>query len=231
MIDSVKIFPEKNLYAILAKNTDTLHIELRDYLVMNEFLVLDIIESNLGKRPVFFHGEFSLIPSVNLKRSGLAHQLVTASESKIEVEEYMRSKYKPPFQNQQSSFSDNNGNIDKHFTLYAELILQKAAAGEKRATDSLIDVSFAPFGTYIPLIRNVDSLASVLYRAGRTDLADKLCKKVANFSLKYITEHPFGQYYPKQVVIARLEELKAILTRYGRDQVMIHEAIQRISRQ
>jgi hypothetical protein len=180
MIDSVKIFPEKNLYVLLAKHTDTLHIELRDYLVMNEFLVLDIIESNLGKRPVFFHGDFSLIPSVNLRRTGIAHQLVAATDNQSTIEEYMRSNYKPPFQNQQTSFSDNNGNIDKHFNLYTELILK---SGDKRATDSLI------------------------------------------------TEHPFGQYYPKEVVIARLEELKAILTRYGRDQMMIHEAIHRISLQ
>lgn len=242
--DSLRIHDARELFMPLGKSPDatkpdTLHIPLRNFLPMNEYIMYDIVLSNFQNRPIYFSDYYQEFPVQNLEISGIVLQLTRHSTSYQGIhpaiaamqELYIKTKYKPPF-NKDSYHSGTSGYVvSKQVDLFIPLIKLKIRSGDKEAAADLIKQCLAPFGDNPPYMERIDSLAPLLFENGFEIIGDKLVANYVEWMLKFRSQKLYSYFFDEKILMARLDQLGEMLKKYNRSPASVTKGISALTPQ
>ncbi len=106
-------------------------IELSDYILLNDFMILDIINSNIHSRPIYFTSSESSFPSKYLQHEGSLYRVLPLNEkfketnlkiSISKIEEYLLKNPKPVLAVYYDPFEYYENTSGQHSALFAKLI-------------------------------------------------------------------------------------------------------------
>lgn len=115
-----KICPQSNL-------TTTMDFQLQDYLTLSDFMILDILKTNLYTRPVCTTWQIELFQSKYLQQQGSVYRVLPIDESdpdaktRIEInktKDFLLKNYKPVIGRYGNQ---NNENMDRLYGLHSRL--------------------------------------------------------------------------------------------------------------
>jgi len=172
--------------------TKPITVELKQYLLLNEFLMLDIIESNMAKRPVYFTTATDTYFDNYLSPSGIVFRLNPSKNPLIDfapgeiqaLEKFVAEKYIPVTSNYKSipnfiSFDGDNTLFSLYSTITRYYIFKKDKANIKKWSD-LLAAKISGFSTeQTPSLR---FLVSLFLEAGSNILAKKLMEADARWT-------------------------------------------------
>lgn len=213
--DSVKIIDLKKL------SLDTLQIELGNYLLINDFIIFDIIVTNLSNRPIYINDETGTYFAGGLSKRGITWQLLAPAKT----DNYINESYTAPFTNYKLFSSEYDYNVNVHTLLYMTQAQQKLNAGDKAAAAKLIKDCFAPFGNKTPYVSNIVSILPLVYETGNDALGDQLAETYISTVVKNYEGKLQAQFYSKDFPIKLLEQLQPVLAKYKRNQSSVNAAI------
>ncbi len=229
-------YSSKNIYMITPDlKAKTLNIKLKDYIFLNDLIMLDIIESNLFIRPVYFTAAFETYFDEYLTRSGIVYKLNPSKDISIgqslqeitELEDFVNQKYVPVLSNEIDIISPDGDN--SFFYLYYQIldyylekkdipVLKKWLGKLEANCPEIISVQ----------INSAKSLAYYYIEAGDTKKGIKIINQFAQWLYdNYTLPNSLNGYYSRESYINELLRTKEYLASKNLNSTLIDSLLKK----
>lgn len=212
------------------------NIELSDYLLLNDLMVLDIVNSNIHSRPIFFTVQESIFPAKYLMQQGLLYQLLPYNEglkgekvkaSVLKIENYLSKNPKPILAVYYEPFTYYENVSSRYAALFANLIDYYFTKKDLKKADEWASKYVAHFDPFN--IRYTVFELSVAESLLRTSYRTKGITMIENIAtnLVYAVKGPdmFSMFGGKEVYRNWLEYLNDTLRRHSLSSEVVDKLI------
>lgn len=217
-IDSLKKICNQNNF------TSAVDIELGDYLLLSDFMILDILNTNIYSRPICFTAQLNLISKNYMQQEGSLYRFLPLMDDpiakiKIEVsniEKYLKSNYSPPI----VSYGNKNSHHEDvlrglHSKLFSDLINNYIALSDSVAAKEWAKkyLTYTETKKTQPSLYNLQ-MAETLLMTGHKTEATVLIEKIAKNLLDTYKKYSAIEYYSsREELLQSLDYLKDLLFR------------------
>jgi hypothetical protein len=238
-IDLLKLKKICNQNNLLPK----ISIELTDYILLNDFMILDILNSNLDSRPICFTSTESFLPKGFMQREGLIYRFLPLNEklkdvnAKTEIsktEAYLLKNNKPilaAYYDREKYYED--ALFGKHSDLFATIITyynENNKPDKSNEWASRYLASFDPISIRYSLSDIV--MAEALLKTSFQKQAVSLLENIAtNLVAGYKNHDLFPLIYKKDTCKQYLEFIKSILSAKNQSSDVLEKLIEEFNKE
>lgn len=228
-------YPSKNIFIPTSElENKILTIQLKDYVYLNDLLMLDIIESNLFKRPVYFTASYDTYFDSYLTPVGIVYKInlskeAHTSQSRQEIkdlENFIDQKYIPVLSNGKDIIS-LDGDISFFYSYYQifNYYLEKKDIPVLKKWLRKLETSCPEINS--AQINVAKNLAYYYIEAGEAKKGITIIDQFAQWLYdNYTLPNSLNGYYSKETYIDELSKTKDYLTSKSLNSVLIDLLLQ-----
>jgi hypothetical protein len=216
--------------------------QLTDYILLSDFILLDILYTNLYTRPIYVTAQASIFPGEYLQHEGSVYRVLPLSEhppeakTRIEVakiESYLLKNYKPVVMKYGSQLQQSDDALHGlQANLFADLIngytvLKNTAKANEWAAKYISHPDLKKFPVSLGDYKIAEALLSTGYNDEAKVLVERIAGKLMESYKRFSALDYY--YYSKEDAISWLEYLKSLLHSKNIDSRTIEELISKIN--
>ena len=219
---SYRSYPAKKVF--IAVNGDTMYFETGSYMAMNDFMVLDIIHSNIARRPILFFHDSPAFFSTYLVPEGLVFRLqpdkktpkgTNTTQTITSLDHFLAHSYQAPFRDLQTNSPEYGAYVNAHVSAYYTVARYYMDLQQTDKAITVLQQCFSPFGKKMPYVYNAAGMLDILYRTRLAPLGDQIALAYAKvIETRYTTQDGRYDYvpYPERVI----EKIEVVMRKYQR---------------
>jgi len=215
-------------------------IDVKDYMFLNDFLILDIVAYNLTKRPIYFTSSYNTYFDNYLTQSGIVYKLNIEKDTKAEVDvkeiqglqKFIAEKYVPVLSNYKDpqtfiSFDGDNSCLNIYSEIIQYYLNKKDDLAVKKWTGLLIS-KIPDFS--IDNIITFRFLEPLLIKLGKNALAKKIIELDAQYAFDSY-QHPSSLkgFCSKQTCLELINKLQSLLQSINESSSLVAAIFQKLS--
>lgn len=230
--DSVKSYNATHLYAI---HQDSFQIQPGRYILLNELMLFDIINENLGRRNIYFSETVPGYLSGYMQQEGVL-KLLAIRPLKLPADvivqkqhEFATTKYISPFTGYTEYLPEYRQYAEAYIDMW--LPITNFALADKKVLAKLVKECLQPFGDKLPFVNSTEQFLPLLYESGNETAGDRLAETFVKNLLRHYELKITADFYDVDRMIGRLNGVKTVLEKYKRNTAQVTAAGRKLSGQ
>jgi hypothetical protein len=220
-------------------NNKPMTIELKGYLLLNDFMILDIIDNNLLKRPIYFTTAYTSYFDNYLTRSGIVYKLNPFKNAALDpdpkeikgLEKFITEKYIPVTSDYSGSksfvsFDGDNAFAGLYFPIIQYYLSKKDQLSAKKWMDQFNAKASKLSLDQLPAYRSLSYLA---IQTGDNALAKKIIEMDAQYTFDaYQHPSPLKGFYSRKRCIDAINQMQSSLQQMNESSTIVADIYQKL---